>query len=204
MIRVIINPQWFVKMWKDSVAPADMAAVLTACLSEQSCISPPYMHHCPDLKCTPLHDGPFHTIKLILRKAAGLWNVETEMFYHEIKESKVASGEKKKVKECSSENLAVRMTNSQRPYLQRRSTFPRIEPVMWEDESQGTCPGPTLWDSFPPPSQSQSANERRNAFLSPQILSHPSLSVMWKREGTWRWCNDYLICAWGLCLHKFI
>lgn len=86
-----------------------------------------HIHHCADHKGTPLPDGAVHTIKLILRKAAGLWNVETEIFCHEVKESKVASGEKKQVKECISENLAVRMSNSQRPYLKRRSPFPRIQ-----------------------------------------------------------------------------
>lgn len=97
-----------------------MAAILTTCLGEQStgCISLPYMQCCADHKCTPLPDGPVHTIKLLLSKATGLWKVETEMFCHEKKkESKAPRRGKKQVRECSSENLTVRMSSNQRPHL---------------------------------------------------------------------------------------
>lgn len=65
--------------------PADVATVLTACLGKLSvgCISSPCMLCCVNHKCTALLEDPVHTMKWILSKAAGLWNVEKDMFCHE-------------------------------------------------------------------------------------------------------------------------
>lgn len=57
----------------------------SVCLGElsTSCISHPCMHRCADHKCTPFPDDPVPTVKLILSKAGGLWNVEKERVGHQ-------------------------------------------------------------------------------------------------------------------------
>lgn len=47
------------------------------------CISSPCMLCCVNHKCTALLEDPVHTMKWILSKAAGFWNVEKDMFCHE-------------------------------------------------------------------------------------------------------------------------
>ena len=82
-IKAIVNPQSaFAKVGRGASSPADMATALTACLGKLSvgCISSPC---CADHKCTPLPEDPVHTIKWILSKAAGLQNVEKDIFCHE-------------------------------------------------------------------------------------------------------------------------
>ena len=70
---------------KQCFFPADVAAALTACLGKLGvgCISSPCMLCCVDHKCTPLPEDPVRTMKWILSKATGLWNVEKDMFCHE-------------------------------------------------------------------------------------------------------------------------